>query len=186
MSADADGSGRGARGTARWGRRRAVTAALTAAALLAALCLVLVAWTELRSSLAGPDASEPSCSWSADIRQANPHQAALIRCYLRAVARHSDTGLRAVARSADNGGPTGFTAADFAHSRDAATGTATATVVGNAVDSGDATVTIRYADGAQQQLEISMANPASDSSWRFWAIGSYPGDPNPPPSAAPR
>ena len=168
----------------RWGRRRTVTGTLTALALLCALCLALVAWAQVRSYFDGPDASEPSCSWSADIRQANSDQAALIRCYLRAVAQHSDSGLRSVARSADNGGPTGFAAADFAHSRDAAAGTATATVVGDAVDSADATVTIRYADGAQQQLEIDLANPGSESSWRFSDIGTYPSDPDAPPPAA--
>jgi hypothetical protein len=107
----------------------------------------------------------------------------LIRCYLRAVAHHSDSGLRAVVPSRDNGGPTGFSPADFAHRRDAAAGPATVTVAANDVDSADATVTISYTDGARDLLEIHEANPSSSHSWRFVNIGTYPSDPDQPSPA---
>ncbi len=164
-------------------RRWSVAAAATSLLLLG-LWLAPTAWSTALGFLAGPDASEPSCSWSADIRQADPDQAQLIRCYLRAVAQHSDSELRAVVPSADNDGPTGFSPADFAHTRDAARGTATVLVAGNPDDSADATVTIRYADGAGQQLEIHLANPGSTHSWRFDNVGNYPATPLAPTAAA--
>jgi len=172
-------------GTGGWSRaRRWGVAAVASSLVLLGRWLAPTVWSTAHDFLSGPDASEPSCSWPADIQQANADQARLIRCYLRAVAQHSDSGLRAVVRSTDDDGPTGFSAADFAHTRDADRGTATALVTGDGVDSADATVTIRYADGARDQSEIHLADPASAHSWRFWNVGSYPTDPTAPSAAA--
>ncbi len=171
--------------TGGWSRaRRWSVVAVASSSVLLGLWLVPTAWSAAQGFLAGPDASEPSCSWSADIRQADADQGRLIRCYLRAVAEHSESGLRAVVPSTDNDGPTGFTATDFAHTRDADRGTTTVLVAGNAVDSADATVTIRYADGAWQQLEIHLADPGSTHSWRFTDVGTYPTSPSIPTAAA--
>src|SRR5947209_6072603 len=89
----------------RW---RAVAAAVIVVAVLA--LLAGFAWRKIAEAAAGPDASAPSCSWPAHIEQANSDQAGLIRCYLRAVAHHSASEMRAVARSEDDNGPTGFAA----------------------------------------------------------------------------
>ncbi|MFC1432456.1 hypothetical protein ACEZDB_17540 [Streptacidiphilus sp. N1-3] len=150
----------------RRNRRWLVAAVATAVLLLCAL------WA--RGVFRDSDASAPSCSWSAArIEKADADQAGLIRCYLRAVAQHSDGQLRAVVRSGSDG-PSGFSPADFAHTRDANSGSATVTVTGNDSDSADADVAIRYADGVRQQLEIHLADPASLHSWRFWNVGTYP------------
>lgn len=167
------------RRTTRW----LVTAAVTGLVLLLGLWLGPATWRKVRDLSEGPDAPGPSCSWPADIRQGNPDQAGLIRCYLRAVAHHSESELRAVVPSRDNGGPTGFSTADFTHTHDVNSGTPLATVVANDSDSADATVVIRYADQARDQLEIHLANPSSKDSWRFWNLGTHPGDANPPPAA---
>jgi hypothetical protein len=132
--------------------------------------------------LYGPDASEPSCSWAqVRLTGADADQAALVRCYLRAVAERSQDGLLAVVPSRDNGGPSGFAAADFAHAATVAGGVTTVAVVGNTTDSADAAVNIRYADGSRQELEIHLANPTSSHSWRFQNLGTFPED-GPPPA----
>lgn len=169
--------------TRRLHRGRA--AALTVVVLVLVAVLAAFAWRRIRDAAAGPDASAPSCSWPAHIEQANSDQAGLIRCYLRAVADHNASEMREVVRAADDNGPTGFSATDFAHTADARSGTATVTVAGNDSDSADATVSIRYANGARDEHEIHLANPTSSHSWRFWDIGSYPSDPNAPPPASP-
>lgn len=167
-------------------RPHSARAAAFTVVVVAALAVAgAFAWGEIRDAAAGPDASAPSCSWPAHIEHANSDQAGLIRCYLRAVAHHSASELRAVVRASGDNGPTGFSRADFAHAADARSGTATVTVTGNDVDSADAAVSIRYADGARDELEIHLADPTSSHSWRFWDIGTYPSDPNAPPTAAP-
>ena len=167
------------RRTTRW----FVTAVGTALAVLLALWLGPATWRKVHDLAEGPDAASRSCSWPADIHEGDPDQAGLIRCYLRAVAHHSESELRAVVPSRDNGGPAGFSTADFSHTHDANSGIPTATVVGNDSDSADATVVIRYADQARDQLEIHLANPSSKDSWRFWTLGTRPGDAHPPPAA---
>ena len=89
-------------------------------------------------------------------------------------------------RPQDDNGPAGFSSADFVHSADARSGTATVTVAGSDVDGADAAVSIRYADGARDEHEIHLANPSSAESWRFSDIGIYPADPaDPPPVSSP-
>ena len=155
------------------------------AAFAALLLLVIVgsiSWRELRQP-GGPDASAPSCSWTAEVKNANPDQQSLIRCYLKAIAQHDD--LRSVVRARDDDGPIGFTSADYVHAADAGAGAATAVVTANDSDPADATVTIRFADGALEVREIHQANTTSSHSWRFWDVGSYPRDANAPRPAAP-
>ncbi|MGV9563045.1 hypothetical protein [Streptomyces sp. NPDC003480] len=162
----------------RWGVSAAVA---VAAGVLLARWLGPDPWLTIQDFAEGPDAAAPSCSWPVHLEKANSDQAGLIRCYLRAIAHHSTSELRIVVRARNDNGPTGFSAADFAHTHDVNSGTATATVVGNDVDSADATVMIRYADGVRQELELHLANPSSTDSWRFWDVGTYPSDPNDPP-----
>jgi hypothetical protein len=131
------------------------------------------------------DTSAPSCDWPANIQGANSVQDGLIRCYLRAIADRSTSELRSVVPAHSDGGPTGFGSTVFTHAADARSGTATVSVIGNAVDDADATVAIRYADQAHDDLDIHLANPASTKSWRFWNIGTYPPDPGVPSPATP-
>lgn len=136
-------------------------------------------WQGLKA-LHGPDETAPSCSWPARIENANPVQDGVIRCYLKAVAGHSADGLRSVVPAREHGGPTGFDAAAFAHSADARGGAATATVSGNDVDDADATVDLRYADGARDTLDLHIADPSSARSWRIDNVGVFPAEPNAP------
>jgi hypothetical protein len=155
------------------GRLTAVAVAVVVLGLAAAAFARSIAWRE-------PDKSAVSCSWPAQIQGADSAQAGLIRCYLQAIADRSTTELQSVVPTPGNGGPIGFGSAEFAHAADARSGTATVTVTGDSVDDADATVAIRYADQAHDNLEIHIADPASARSWRFWNIGTYPPDPNAP------
>ncbi|MET8407016.1 hypothetical protein ABZV34_02685 [Streptomyces sp. NPDC005195] len=177
MNSDA-GSRRRVRG---WG---VFAAAAVAAGVLLVRWLVPDPWLTIQDFAQGPDAGAPSCSWPVHLEKANPDQAGLIRCYLRAIAHHSTSELRTAVRARDDDGPTGFSAADFAHTQDVTSGTAKVTVVDNDVDSADATVAIRYADGVRQELDIHLANPSSTDSWRFWDVGTYPSDPNEQPGVS--
>jgi hypothetical protein len=144
-----------------------------AVAAVAGIGLVFVAigvgppahWRWLQNGLYGPDAYSMSCC----LPQRSPVR----------------TPTRTVVRATNDDGPTGFSASDFAHSADARSGTATVTVTGNGSDSADALVSIRYADGSRDSQDIHLANPKTSHSWRFWGIGTYPSDPNSPPTAAP-
>jgi hypothetical protein len=150
--------------------------AVTIAVLVAGLAVAAFA---AHRELAGPDASAPSCSRPAHIQHANAVQDGLIRCYLQAVADQSSSEMRAVVPARGNGGPTDLGPEAFAHAADARSGEATATVTGNDVDDADATVAIRYADGASDELDIHIANPASARSWRFSNVGLFPSGPPP-------
>lgn len=160
-------------------------ASITAVVAVVLAVLGPFVWHKVHDATAGPDAAAPSCFWMADIKQANSDQAGLIRCYLKAIAQHDTSGLRSVVRAAGDDGPTGFTAADYSHAADALGGRASVTVTPNDSDSADATVSIRYADGAHESREIHLANPSSAHSWRFWDVGSYPGGTNAPAPALP-
>ncbi len=50
------------------------------------------------------------------------------------------------------------------------------TVVPNDADTADAEVDVRFADGVSETLEVHLANPMSDQSWRFVDVGVYPSD----------
>lgn len=169
--------------TQRPPRRRSAAAAV--AVLVLTLTSAALAWPKIQDFMNGPDASAPSCSWPADIQRANPTQTGVIRCYLRAIAHHNTAELRSVVRARNDNGPIGFSSADFAHTTDARSGTASAIVTGNSNDDADADVAIRYADGVSDNLEIHTANPTSAQSWRFWNIGIYAPSPNAPSPASP-
>ena len=147
--------------------------------------LAVFGWAKVRDAAPGPDVSAPSCSWPAHIEHANSDQAGLVRCYLRALAHRSASELRAVVRSEDDNGPTGFSSADLAHSADARSGAANVTVTSSDVDGADAAVSIRYADGAHDEQEIHLADPSFSQSWCFWDIGTYASDSAAPPTAGP-
>jgi hypothetical protein len=172
-------------GTSTRRSRRPRSSATATAVIVLCLALAVFAWHKVQDIFSEPAASAPSCSWPVQVEHANSAQNGLIRCYLQAIAHRSPSELRSVVRSASDGGPSGFGAAAFAHAADARSGTATVTVIGNSSDAADATVVIRYADGAHANLDIHIANPASSDSWRFWNIGIYPPDPNAPPPARP-
>jgi hypothetical protein len=147
---------------------------------VAVVVVLGVAVASVWHTLRGPDTAAVSCSWSADVQHANPVQEGLIRCYLRAIADRSTKELRSVVPARGDDGPTGFGSEVFAHAADARSGPASVDVVGNDVDDADATVDIRYADGARESLDIHIANPASANSWRFSNVGTYPADPGTP------
>jgi hypothetical protein len=169
--------------TQRPRRLRSATAA--AAVIVLALTGAAFAWPKVQDFMNGPDASALSCSWPADIQRANPAQTGLIRCYLRAIAHRSTAELRSVVRARNDNGPIGFSSADFAHTADARSGTASATVTGNPNDDADADVAIHYTDGVSDNLEIHTANPTSAQSWRFSNIGIYAPSPDAPSPASP-
>jgi hypothetical protein len=128
--------------------------------------------------------SAPSCSWPLRVRgHPEDGQAGLVRCYLRALADRSVGGLLAVADTANV--PVRITEASFAHAPDARSGLATATFIPNQIASGVSDVSIAFADGGRESLEIDLANPNSGTSWRL-LIGSQADRQSPPPAASSR
>jgi len=97
--------------------------------------------------------STTSCSWPLRVR-GHPWaaQAGLVRCYLRALAHRDPGGLLAVAQSDP---PVRITPASLTHAADANAGLATADFQPNPEDNANATVTVTYADGARQLLELN-------------------------------
>jgi hypothetical protein len=153
-------------------------AASTLVGLLVAVGIPGFFW--LRDS-DGPT-SVPSCSWPLRVRgHPEDGQAGLVRCYLRALAANSADGLLAVADSANV--PVRITKASFAHAPDARSGLATATFTPNQIAGDVSNVTIAFAGGARESLEIDLANPNSGTSWRL-VIGSPTGEQSPPPAAS--
>ena len=107
----------------------------------------------------------PSCSWPLRVRgPATTERAGLVRCYLRALASHDASGLLAVAYA--TGTPVRITNADFKHSSDARSGTATATFARGEMDDTFAVIIV-FADHARETLAIALANPGSAHSWRL-------------------
>lgn len=114
--------------------------------------------------------STPSCKWPVRITgPATTEQDGLIRCYLKGLATGSLNELKAVA---DDDPPVRITQADLSHSADATSGTATAQVIPNQVDSASFLVSITFADGTEEQVPMQEVNPMAIDSWRL-VIGTY-------------
>jgi hypothetical protein len=143
-------------------RRSVLLATVALAGALAVASMAGITW--LRTS-DGPT-SVPSCSWPLRVH-GHPEggQAGLVRCYLRSLAARKVEGLLAVADAAN--GPVRITRASFATAPDARSGVATATFTPAQIASDVSYVTIAFADGARDSLEIDLANPESGTSWRL-------------------
>jgi hypothetical protein len=149
--------------------RPLVLAASTLAGLLIAAGIAGFFWLRDSDGLT----SVPSCSWPLRVRgHPEDGQAGLVRCYLRLLAANSAQGLLAVADTANT--PVRITKASFARAPDARSGLATATFTPNQIASDISDVTITFADGATESLEMDLANPNSGRSWRL-VIGSPTG-----------
>jgi hypothetical protein len=129
----------------------------------------------------------PTCSGPLQVRgTASRAQAGLVRCYVRALASGDTAGLMAVA---DGNPPVRITSADLKYSADARAGLATATFTPNPVDPNFPSVTITYADGAREYVDMANMSAIGGSwgwrmnSWRM-DIGTIinPGPPGPPPT----
>jgi hypothetical protein len=128
--------------------------------------------------------SVPSCSWPLRVRgQPEGGQPGLVRCYLRALAGQDSAGLLAVSDTANV--PVRITRSAFARALDARSGVATATFQPNQIASDVSWVTVEFADGAREAVEIQLANPASGSSWRL-VIGTPETSGRNPAPARPR
>lgn len=123
----------------------------------------------------------PTCSWPLKVSgTANPAQAGLVRCYLRALAHRDISGLTAVA---DYIPPVRITSADLRHVANARSGLAAATFTQSPIDTESAFVTITYADGARDDLDMTnMVAMGGPSGWRM-NIGTEI-NPTPGPSGA--
>ena len=159
-------------------RRVAIWAACVTVAGAGAVWAGHRAWAAFDSSH-----STPSCSWSLRIRgKPTPAQAGLVRCYLRALARHDTAGLLAVAPTTP---AVRITGADLTHSADARSGRATVTFLAALVDTYWVPVIITYADGATARLGVqNMIEMGGPSVWRM-SIGTDvnpPGPGGPPPA----
>lgn len=130
--------------------------------------------------------SVPNCEWPLVVLgKASGAQVGLIRCYLQGLAHRSLNEL-APLTSVVPDVPVTLTRADLRHAGDAASGTASAAFDINSSDPFDASVTIRFANGAHDTVSMDARNvmePASRS-WRL-NIGSTPTDPSAPPPAMP-
>jgi hypothetical protein len=136
---------------------RIAIAAVCCAAVLAAGGLAL------RSRLSDGPTSVPSCSWPLAVRgPTTTIQTGLVKCYLRALAGHDQSGLTAVQDQ-----PARIRASDFTLSAAAKSGVATAAFIPNQVASGTVDVSIRFANGQTTSVEMVLANPASWHSWRL-------------------
>ncbi len=172
------------RGQAPGPRGRHRTRVLKWVAGLAVAVVVLAAGGYLAwaGRAGGLPTSVPSCSWPLRVRgQATSEQAGLIRCYLRALARHDASALLALAYT--TAGPVRITPTDFRHTADARTGTASATFTLLENDYIFA-VRIVFADHAKETVGMALANPGSSHSWRL-EIGKVVVRTGGPPPAEP-
>lgn len=129
----------------------------------------------------GLPTSVPSCTWPLRVRgQGTVEQSGLIRCYVRALARHDSAGLLAVADTT-SAPPIRISRADFAFSAAARTGTATATFIPNPNDPAYVLVDIAFADGHRESVSMVQTNPGSSHSWRL-QIGTHVGKSGPQPA----
>lgn len=118
-----------------------------------------VIWAESRDAT-------PSCSWPLQVRgTATPTQAALVRCYLQALADHDAGELGAVARDIP---PAHITGGLFSYSHDARAGLAAATFTPSPVDSTYVLVAIKYANGTTENTGmLNMIAMGGPSTWRM-------------------
>lgn len=126
------------------------------------------------SGVLTPPEAALSCTWSrVYITGGTAPQTGAVRCYLAALA-HRDTGsMRKVVPQAEYGGEGTVEKAAFKYARDAASGTASVKIVQNEVDSADAEIIIRYADGVKDVHELRIADPMSSVDWRFWDVNDH-------------
>lgn len=159
-------------------RHRNRVVALATVVLLACGAAAFGAWKWYSGGL---PTSTPSCSWPLRVNgTATAQQVGLVRCYVRAVARHDLPGLQALVLPDP---PMRVTDAQLAHTADARRGMAIANFTPNPVSSADASVTITYRDGVSDVLQMRYANPEAVS-WRLDIGNASPGMPNAPHSAA--
>jgi hypothetical protein len=109
--------------------------------------------------------TSPSCSWPVRVKgSGTADEAGVVRCYVRALARHNMVGLYAVA---DYDPRPHLTAADLKYSADARAGVATAVLVPNSISVSIVNVTITYADGVQETVVLNNMQDMGDAStWR--------------------
>ncbi len=140
-----------------------------AAAALVAVVLALagaawggVSWYESRSAT-------PSCFWPAQIRgNSTGPQDGLARCYLKALSTRDGNLMKAIAQNIP---PARITPDLFLYSPDARAGLASVTVEPSTVDTTFALVTIKYANGVEEQTGmLNMTAMGGPSTWRM-AIG---------------
>jgi hypothetical protein len=131
----------------------------------AAVCVGL-AWGGQVAWSAWSNRNVPSCSWPMRVRgPATSAEAGLVRCYLQALAGRSTAGLKAVALNVP---PTSVTSADFAFSRAARSGLATAVFRPNPFDDFSMFLTIRYADGTEQNT--GLTNEVAMGGGNYWRL----------------
>ncbi len=117
----------------------------------------------------GLPGAAPACPWPLRVRgHPTAAEAGLVRCYLRAVARHDLAALRPLVNPAYR-----VTAAQLAQTAGARACLATATFATSPIDTGVATVRIDFADGATGSVGIEIVNPQAAGSWRL-DIGTAP------------
>lgn len=152
-----------------------VLAVILAGALTAGCTLLSPVWGG--NGLPG---AAPACPWPLRVRgHPTAAEAGLVRCYLRAVARHDLAALRPLVNPAYR-----VTAAQLAQTAGARAGLATATFATSPIDTGVATVRIDFADGATGSVGIEIVNPQAAGSWRL-DIGTAPGPAGPAPAGTP-
>jgi hypothetical protein len=112
------------------------------------------------------EAATPSCAWPVRVRgTATAQQAGLVRCYLRALARHDIAGLYAVAAMIP---PVRITKADLKYSADARAGLATAQITPDQISTSVAAVTITYADGVIENVGMTnLVAVGGPYTWRM-------------------
>jgi hypothetical protein len=150
-------------------------AAVVAVPLITASVYVVPRWRSYFSNVdTSYPTSVPSCKWPLQIFDKPTHdEAGLMRCYVSAVARRDLPALSKVFTGVRNTLPT-MHASDVRQSADALSGTASAHFIENGVTSTLLHVTLRYADGAQAEIDLGWANYTTEHSWRITSVSFEP------------
>lgn len=161
-------------------RRLFAVTAVTAAAVLTIPLIAASVYIapRLKSYFSNVDTSYPtsvpSCKWPLQIfDEPTREEAGLMRCYVSAVARRDLAALSKVFTGVHNTLPT-MHSSDVRQSADALSGTASAHFIENGVDSKLLHVTLRYADGAQAEIDLGWANYTTEHSWRITSASFEP------------
>jgi hypothetical protein len=115
----------------------------------------------------------PSCSWPVRVRgDGSADEAGVVRCYLRDLAHRDVAGLTAIANDPGIGPKMKITAADLRYSADAGAGLATVYLAPDPIDSSVVGMTITYANGVKENVDLfNMDAFGGASTWRM-GIGS--------------
>jgi hypothetical protein len=124
-------------------------------------------------ALFAPEAA-PSCTWhGVHFVGGTSSQRGAIGCYLRALATRSSGDMTKVMPNGGQGDDATVLPSAFRFSKSASAGPVTVTVKPNAVDSADVEAHFAFADGQNDAHELHIADPMSQTDWRFSDVDEH-------------